>query len=111
MNTVTAAVQLDNVSTDYKVKLTMREAREFCDKRDVIYTYDLEKLLHFIDVVMGDKYYLLYLGREGSRVLYVEWSTDMTKVPLNAFDSMRSVADEFKVSFSDDWATLRVWWD
>ena len=109
---VKAAVQLDNVSTTWQARFTIREAREFCAEREVIYTYDLEKLIEFIAAVMDDKYYILNLGREGSRVLYLEWSPAMIKVSMDAFDSMRGIADEFDVTVDGaGWACLRVWWD
>jgi len=110
---VNAAVQLDNTCIHWKAQFTFEDAYDFCAKREVVYSHNMDKLIHFAEKVFEGKCVpILEIGREYSRVVYIKWGVVFSDVPALAFDSLRGIADEFDVTVDGaGWACLRVWWD
>jgi len=108
---VAALEQIDRISLDYRVNVRPDVALAWAKDRSIIYTDMLCEILENIASAFGDNYYKIFIGREGSRVLYLQWYPDLTKVPAQYFAGFARYVDEYNVEVSGCLAELRVWWD
>ena len=111
MSVVAAALEMDKVSTNWSVQMSFAEARSFAHHRTVRYTFSLGNIIEKMQSIMNGEYSILTVGRECSRVLYLEWYND--RVPAKAFDFLGTFCDEFHYKIDQDtgWTKLRMWWD
>lgn len=111
MSKVAAALALDKVSTNWSVRLNWAEARSFAHHRTVRYTFSLGNIIEKMQSVMDGEYSTLTVGRESSRVLYLEGYISTAKVI--ALRALAKLCDEFSITTDSPggWAKLRMWWD
>ena len=111
MSVVAAAIALDTVSTNWSVQMNFAEAQSFAHHRAVRYTDRLGDIITaMLDTMDGD-YCILTVGRECSRVLYLEGY--ISTVQCIALRALMPLCDEFSITqdSSGGWAKLRMWWD
>lgn len=134
---VTAALALDEESLDYRVKLRPAQALEFvtnCGDYNEATEERLEKLVKKIDGIVpcmkfggenpnnGHAFHTYDLGREGSRVMYVQiiktYRKDLKGEQWDALAALlvgaakQAQADEASIVADDETEIkFRFWWD
>ncbi len=108
MSLVKAAVELDNNSTYWSATMTFAQAEQFCNTRDVVYSYKLADVVAALADIMQDTYCIFTMGREYARCIHLEW--DASTMSLDSFDILRSLSSEFDNIVNGSWAKLRMCW-
>ncbi len=121
------AVELDRLALDYRVKMTPAEATHFCTRKDPHLGDLLAEINKVIPVSQyegdnpnnGKTHHHHYIGREGSRVVYVE----VIRAYLDGDDTVKQVAadiqrlakrynaDEINDEGQHGSIFYRIWWD
>ncbi len=111
MTVVAAAIALDNVSTNWSVRMNWAEAQSFAHHRTVRYTLLLGDIITAMFDIMDGDYSTVTVGRECSRVLYLEGYIGTAKII--ALRALTKLCDEFDITQDSPggWTKLRMWWD
>lgn len=122
---VNAAVQMDHVALQYQVKMCPWEAHHFAHERDkslLDMLLQIDRRLPPYDILnLGAPQHAYSIGREYSRVVYVQWRRGEVKNLRFDFDKFCGVVKEAAQAFAADeidftkeretfWQ-VRIWWD
>lgn len=129
---VKAALALDKLSLHHRISFNPTDAYDFLYSTDVIYRENLSGLIKDIDLLIptmkfgegnpsnGKKHHHYLIGRENSRVIYIEIIGSYLDTNFSIGDLTENIrklskfheADEFTGEADKDRNVLyRLWWD